>query len=593
MFMDFNFWYTLILLIVMSLFLVREWFEAEIVIFSVLMLLIVGNVITIKQAFLGFSNEGMLTVALLFVIAAAMDNTGVMSQLNRIMYGNPKSSVPKILTRLLIPIAALSAFLNNTPIVAMMIPSIKSWADKTHISASKLYIPLSYAAILGGMCTLIGSSTNLIIYGLMIDFGIEGLGLFELSLIGVPVALVGIIYMITIGHKLLPDRKEPIISLGENTREFVIELKVTENYQNIGKTIEEAGLRHLKGLFLFEIHRNNRIIAPASPRERINVDDRLFFTGIPKTILEIQKTPGLQLIKDSTFDLKQYDSSEIKPYEAVISPSSPLIGKSVRASNFRGKYGAVIIAIHRNAMRVNKKIGDIILNPGDTLLLLANTEFKKKWYHSDDFYLISETDLVPSKPHRHLFIALGTFLSMMLLVIFNVLSILAAAGLAAVILIFSKTISPVEARNAVNIKVLIIIASAFGIAEAMKESGVANFLAEQIVYLGSIYGILGVLIGIFIITGLYTNFITNNAAAAILFPIVYSVAISSGISPRPLMIALAIAASASFSTPISYQTNLMVYGPGGYKFSDFGRIGLPMQFITAIVSIILIDFYYF
>lgn len=591
--MDFNFWYTLILLVLMSLFLIKEWFETEIVIFSVLMLLVLGNVVTIKQAFVGFSNEGMLTIAMLFVIAAAMNNTGVMSQLNRVMYGNPNSSLPKILTRLLIPITAMSAFLNNTPIIAMMIPSIKSWADKTHLSPSKLYIPLSYAAILGGMCTLIGTSTNLIIYGLMIDFGLEGFELFELSIVGIPVALIAIIYLITIGHKFLPDRKEPIISLGENTREFVIELKVTDKFQNIGKTIEQAELRHLKGLFLFEIHRNNKIIAPASPEEKIHVDDRLFFTGIPKTILEIQKTRGLQLIKDSTFDLKQYDSSEIKPFEAVVSTSSPLIGKNVRESNFRSKYGAVIIAIHRNGVRINKKIGDIMLSPGDTLLILANNEFRKKWYHSNDFYLISETDLVPSKPQFQLYIAIGTFLSMMILVLFNVLSIMVAAALALIILIATKTISLVEARNSVNLRILIIIASAFGIAEALKESGVANFLAEQIVYIGNLYGIIGLLISIFVITGLYTNFITNNAAAAILFPIVYSVAINSGIDPRPLIIALAIAASASFSTPISYQTNLMVYGPGGYRFKDFVKAGIPMQVIVTIISIIMIKFYYF
>jgi di/tricarboxylate transporter len=487
----------------------------------------------------------------------------------------------------------MSAFLNNTPIVAMMIPSIKSWADKTHLSVSKLYIPISYAAILGGMCTLIGSSTNLIIYGLMIDFGIPGFGLFELSLVGVPVVIVSLIYLITIGHKFLPNRQEPIVSMGDNTREFVSELKVTAEFQGIGVTAEECGLRHLKGLYLFEIHRDDRIIAPASSRDKIYEGDRLFFTGIPKTILELQKTPGLELIKDSSFDLKQYDSSEIKPYEAVVSVSSPLIGESVAQSNFRQKYDAVIIAIHRNGMRIRKKIADIIFHPGDTLLVLATKQFRKKWYHSDDFYLVSETELVPSKPNRSLYITVTTFAVMMLLVVTNVLSILVASGLAVMILLVTKSISPVEARDSINLRVLLIIAFAFGVAEGLKESGVANFLAEQIVSLGNIYGVVGILISIFIISGLYTNFITNNAAAAILFPIIYSVATTSGLPPRPLLIALAIAVSASFSTPISYQTNLIVYGPGGYQFKDFIKAGIPLQLITAILSIILLYFFYF
>jgi di/tricarboxylate transporter len=454
--------YTASLILLMTVLLIRETFETELVVFGTLILLTAGGVITIEEAFSGFSNQGMLTIAFLFVLAGAIYNTGAMTQLQNLMFGNRVMNQINALLRIIVPVSTVSAFMNNAPVVAMMIPMIRSWTQKYNLSLSKYLIPLSYAAILGGMCTLIGTSTNLVIHGLLIDHGMEGLGLFEISKIGVPIAVVGLLYLVVVGNKILPDRKEPIVELGENTREFVIELKVNKNYPNIGKSIEEAGLRHLTGLFLFQIERNENIIAPAPPTETIKLGDRLFFTGIPKTILELQKTPGLQLIKDQTFDLKQYDAAEIRTYEAAISASSPLVGKNVRESNFREKYGAVVIAIHRNGERIKRKIGDITLQPGDTLLLLAPKTFRKTWYHSKDFYLISDAEAIPSKPKWQVFFSIGILAAVILMTMFKVLPLIAAAGLGSVALIVSRTITPNEASNVIEYRVLIIIASAFG-----------------------------------------------------------------------------------------------------------------------------------
>jgi len=591
--MAFEFWYTLILLIIMSVALIREWLEPEVIFFSVLLMLIVGNVVDLKEAFSGFSNEGMITIALLFIVAGSLHNTGAISQINRFIFGNSASSITRKLARILLPVTAVSAFLNNTPVVAIMIPAIRSWTEKNHFAPSKFLIPLSYAAILGGMCTLIGTSTNLIIHGLMLEHGMQGFSFFEISKVGLPVAIIGLLYIFFIGHRLLPHRKEPSVELGEHTREFVIELKVTESYQNIGKSIEEAGLRHLQGLFLFQIERNSKIIAPAGPDEKIQLNDRLFFTGIPKTILELQKTPGLQLIKDSSFDLKQYDSFKIKTYEAVVSQSSPLVGKNVRESNFRETYGAVIIAIHRSGARVERKIGDIVLHPGDTLLLLADKKFRRKWYHSNAFYLVSDTEAIPSKPQWQTYLSIGTLLGMILLNVFGILHLVAAAGFAVVILIVSKTMSPSEARRLIEWRVLLVIAAAFGIAEGIINSGIADFFAKAFVQLGSIFGVMGVLTAIYIITSIYTSFITNNAAAAFLFPVAFSTALAMQADTRAFAIALVIASGASFATPISYQTNLMVYGPGGYKFKDFLIIGIPLQILVGVVALSLIYYFYF
>lgn len=591
--MPFEFWYTLALLAVMSFLLIMEWFETEIVIYAVLLFLILGNVITVQEAFAGLSNEGMLTIALLFIVAGALHHTGMITQLNQFIFGNHTHSITSKLLRVMFPTCAISAFMNNTPLVSMLIPAVRSWTEKHDLAPSKFFIPISYAAILGGMCTLIGTSTNLIVHGMMLDYGMRGIGLFEISKAGAPLALTGILLIAFLGRRLLPDRKEPLIELGENTREFVIELKVTEAFQKVGHTVEEAGLRHLKGLFLFQIERGGKVITPASPDEKILVGDRLFFTGLPKTILELQKTPGLQLIKESSFDLKQYSSAEIKTYEAVVAPGSPLVGKNVRENNFRAHYEAVIIAIHRNGERIRRKIGDVVLRPGDTLLLLAGKNFRQKWYHSNNFCLVSTTEEVPSRPQWQGYFAAAMFLLMLGLTLFNILPLLTAAALATIALVVMRAITPSEARQMIDFRVLLIIAGSFGIAAGLKNSGVADYVAGLVVTAGGQFGLFGVLGGVFFVTSFYNTLISSNATAAILFPVAVTAAAQVGADPRPFAIAVAIAAAGSFATPISYQTNLMVYGPGGYRFTDFLKIGVPLQLIIGVLAVFLINWLYF
>ena len=586
--LNFPFLYTLLLIVLMTIFLVKEIFDPDIVIFSTLLLLIVGRVITIDEAFVGFSNSGMLTVGCLFIVARALQETGILNQLGDIFLGNGEKSISIKLLRFLFPVSAISAFFNNTPIVAMLIPVIRTWTRKNDYAVSKFLIPLSYAAILGGTCTLIGTSTNLVIHGLMIENGIGGMSFFEISKIGIPLMFIGVLIVSFVSHRFLPDRKEPIIELGDHTREFVIGLKVQSDYRYCGWSIEEAGLRHLKGLFLFQIERNQKIIAPIGHDEKIQVNDRLFFTGLPRTIIELQKTPGLMALKDTKFDLKNYDSDRVKTFEAVISPASPLIGYSVRESNFRGRYNAAILAIHRSGERIKKKVGDIVLRAGDTLLILARSDFLKDWYNSRDFYLVSESEKISSKPRWYSLFSLSILALMIVSMALNIVPILASVSIAAVILVMSKCITRQNARRSIEWHVLIIIASSFGIARALDNSGVAYFLASKLIILVGYFGILGILTGIYFMTSLYTELITNNAAAALLFPIALSAANQAGVDPRPFLIAVAIGASASFATPLGYQTNLMVYGPGGYKFKDFLKVGIPMNIVIGVAAITII-----
>ncbi len=590
--MTFAFCFTSALLIIMSILLIKEWLEVELTLFAVLLLLLAARIITLEEAFAGFSNEGMLTVALLYIIAGALENTGSLNQAGAYLLGNTNSSIFRKLLRLTFPAATASAFINNTPLVAMGIPVVRSWAEKNRFPLSKLLIPLSYATILGGTCTLIGTSTNLVVHGLMLKHHLSGMAFFEISKVGIPLALAGILLLCIFSIFLLPDRKEPLMELGEHTREFVIALRVTDDYPHRGKTVEEAGLRHLTGLFLFQIERAGKIIAPARPDDRIYENDRLFFTGLPKTILELQKTPGLQLVKDAAFDLKHYDSDEIKTYEAVISASSPLIGKNVRESNFRTIYGAVIIALHRNGERIQKKIGDV-LRAGDTLLLLADKDFFKKWYHSVDFYLVSSAATVSSKSRRQGYFSLGVLAGVVILTVLKLLPLLVAAGFGAVSLILTRCISLAEVKHQIDWRVLIIIACAFGISAAITNSGIADILSQVILLCADYYGIIGVLAGIYFITNLYTCFISNNAAAALVFPVAFATARSLHVDVMPFAVAVAIAASCAFATPIGYQTNMMVYGPGGYRYTDFVKIGLPLQVVVGMLAVLLLHRIYF
>ncbi len=589
---DFEFIYTGTLIIIMTVILIREILEPDITVFSTLILLVVGGIITVEEAFSGFSNQGMLTVGFLFIVASALHRTDILNIIaGRLL--KTGGSLSSKLIRLMLPVSAFSAFFNNTPIVAMFIPVLRQWTRKSDHPVSKFMIPLSYASILGGICTLIGTSTTLVVHGLMIENGMSGFSFFEISRVGVPLALTGLLAVSLIGHRLLPKRKDPLVELGENTREFVVEMKVEPEYTHVGKSIEQAGLRHLKGLYLFQIERDERILPTVGPDEEIKVGDRLFFTGLPATIIELQRTPGLTIIKDPEFDLKNYDSDRLGTFEVVVSENSPLIGKNVRESQFRSRYQAVILAIHRSGERIRKKVGDIVIHSGDTLLIMARRDFAKNWYHSRDFYLVSRAETPPSKPRWYSWLSLAVLTAMIVAMATGFLPILAAVCLASVILIISRCISPEDARKSVDWKVLLIIASAFGISRAMINSGVAGYIATNLITALGAIGPLGLIAGTYFIGSLYTEIITNNAAAALVFPVALAVSQQAGLDPHPFLITLAIAASASFATPIGYQTNLMVYGPGGYRFKDFLRIGIPMNILIGVIAVAIIYLIYF
>ncbi len=595
--MDWQGWFTLAVLICMIIALVREVMGPDIIVFIALGLLVCTGILTPREAVTGFSNKGMLTVAILFVVAAAIQNTGALYGFFYAFLGRRRQE--KLFLKLMAPISLFSAFLNNTPIVVMFAPLVRKWAIEHRISPSKFLLPLSYAAILGGMCTLIGTSTTLIVNGLMMDHGMGSMSMFEISKVGIPCALIGLLYLKLIGFKLLPNRRDLIENVAETGRDYLVEMRVQDNSPMIGKNIEEVGLRHLQGLYLVKIIRGTETIPAVAPKVRLQGGDKLIFTGKVETIRDMKNFEGLVPITgpDEEKDLTDTD----KMAEAVVSPSSPLIGTSIRDSNFRTRYRASILAVHRNGERIDSKIGDIILRPGDTLLLLTSDAFERSWKHSQDFYLVSELPDTKTAATKQRPVALAVMALMILAATLGPylpkigntpIDMFVCALGAAVLMIVTRCISPEEARKSVELNVLVLIACAFGLGAALEKSGAASFIANGIITLFSHYGKVGVLAGIYLVTILFSAIITNNATAVLMFPIAYATATQLSVNPRPFAILVAIAASASFATPIAYQTNMIVYGPGGYRFSDFLKTGIPLNLILWLVVVALIPFFW-
>jgi len=488
--------------------------------------------------------------------------------------------------RLLTPVAGLSAFLNNTPIVALFLPVVDDLARRLKVPASRLYLPLSYAAILGGTCTLIGTSTNLIINDLLRNQTNDpGLALFDLAWVGVPVTLVGLAYILMASGILLPDRREAMEERLDPKR-YTVEVEVVADGPLVGQSIEEAGLRHLTGLFLAEIDRQGRIMPAVAPSEILQSGDRLVFVGVLESVVDLHKMRGLKPATDAVDDLAE-PRRERCLVEAVVSQSCPLIGRSIRAGRFRERYQAAVIAVSRGGRQLTGKLGDIVLRPGDTLLLETHPSFIERQQDSRDFYLVSGVADSAPPQHEKATLALPILIAMVILATTPWVSMLNAALLAAIALIATRCMNLSEAIRNIDWNVLLVIGAALGLGQALENSGAASVIGDQVMTLTAGQPLL-TLAAIYLMTLIATEVITNNAAAVLVFPIAMAAAESMGVSATPFVIAIMVAASAAFATPIGYQTNLMVYGPGGYRFLDYVRFGLPLDLIVMTVALVVI-----
>lgn len=623
--MSFEAWLTLGVTALILVALIRDLAPPDLTFLGAVVVLLLFGVLDVEQAFAGFANPAVITVGLLFIVTAGLQETGILEASGRYLLGRAKTETGA-LGRLSTIILPLSAFLNNTPVVAMLVPITMTWARRNEVSPSKLLIPISYLAILGGTCTLIGTSTNLVVHGLMVDNGIEGrfaasrnealeaaradmtdeerraherrfpdqygIGLFELSLVGIPYAIVGAGYLTLFARKLLPDRKELLEQLGEQRREYLAEMLVSPGCRLAGQSVERAGLRNLPGLFLIEIDRDGTSVAPVSPDDMIEAGDRLIFTGVVSSIVELEQIPGLVPAADPSYEITPAQQRGRLLCEAVVSSRSPLIGKTIREADFRAAYGAAVVAVCRDGHRIPRKLGDVRLRPGDTLLLQTRPHFPRAHRNDPAFYLV--TDVPDWKPLRRdrLWLAAATFVLLLVLMTTGIVDIAVAAGLAAVLMIGFGCVSAGDARQSIEWSTLVTIAAAFAVGTALDTSGAAAAVVKASFGFAEQFGPWVALAVIYLVVSGVTEVITNNAAAVLMFPFCLEVADRFQVSPLPFLVALMLAASASFTTPIGYQTNMMVYGPGGYKFSDFMRVGAPLNLLVWIVAIILIPIFW-
>ncbi len=578
--MELQGWFTLGLCVSVLATLIFTRIGPHLIMIGALTILSATGILNSSDALSGFSNSGLITVAGMFVVAAGMHASGAIDLLVNTLLGRPNT--PRAaLNRMFWPVAFLSSFLNNTPVVATMIPAIYSWSRKIGISPSKLMIPLSYTAILGGTVTLIGTSTNLIVNGQYQTLtGESGFSLFSISAVGLPVAIVGFLFMWLLFPKLLPDRTQG--QAFSNLREFTLEVSIAPNGALVGKTIEQAGLRHLQRVYLIEIERNGIALPVVSPDEVLQGGDRLVFAGDTDAISDLLRINGIVPSMDGAHAFTERHP-ERRLVEAVVSPHCTAVGYAIRDARFRARYGAAVLAVARNGERIKGNLGSIILQAGDTLLLEARPAFVTRQRYNKDFLLVNDLN-TESPRHERAYVAWTILVGVIAAASFEVISMLNGALLGAGLMIITGCCTANQAERSLDLKVIITIASSFALGIALEKTGVAKYLAQNIVELsGGTPWLL--LILTYLTISILTEVITNNAAALLMLPIVLEITEKADLNNVPFVFAIMMAASASFATPLGYQTNMMVYGPGEYRFTDFLKVGIPMNLVTAVVTI--------
>jgi di/tricarboxylate transporter len=534
-------------------------------------------------------NEGLVTVAVLFVVAAGLAHSGGSSRIGAPLLGRPRS-VAGAQVRMMVPVAAISAFLNNTTVVAAFLPVVKDWARARKLDLTPLLMPLSFAAVLGGTCTLIGTSTNIVIQGLMIDTGLRPMGMFTLAPIGIPIAIAGIAYVVLASRWLLPTRK-PVRERLADAREYTVEMEVASGSPLDGASIEKAGLRHLPGLFLVEVHRGEEVEPAVAPDFVLRGGDRVVFVGMVKSVADLANVRGLIPVADPEgveIDVPRTDRIFA---EAVVSATSPVHGTSIRDARFRSRYGAAVLAVHRNGELVKGKIGDIVLRAGDTLLVEGPPRFLEDQRDKRDFFLVSAVKGRAPVRHERAWTSIAILIGLVVcgaLEPFLHLDLLPFALLAAGLMIATGCCTMYQARRSIVWSVLLCIAGALVVARTLESTGAAEVLASGVVAIGGRTGPVGAIAAVYVTTLLLTELLTNNAAAALAFPIAIATARQLDVSAMPFAITVCLAASCGFATPTGYQTHLMVYGAGGYRFSDFLRMGIGLDLVCCAIAVVLI-----
>ncbi len=581
-------WITFAVLAGVFLVFVKEWLPNDLVALLGMAVLLVVGILDEKDLGRVFGNSAPMTIGAMFVLGEALSRTGVIDWIARLFERWAGKSLSRAILVLALIAMPMSAFMNNTPVVVVFLPVLLAFAKSTGIRASKLLMPLSFLSILGGTITLIGTSTNLLVAGLTVENGQPPFGIFEISGVGLVYALVGAAYLYFIGTRLLPDR-DTVSSLldTEDTRRFTSAMEILGNSPLVGvRLIEHPLFSDRKQTMVYEVVRDGRRVDDI-PLDAITLQERdvLLFRATPKQMAEIEGASGVDFVHRKTAGGSPQD--EIKTVEAIIGPRSALIGKSVKESNLRRRYGIVVAALHRKGLNMAAGYQDVKLAFGDTLLLEGPTVSILKLNEEGSFLSLNEAKLRPLMRSR-MPVAVGTLVAVVLAAAFGVMPIGAAALVGAVIVVLSGCLDLSDAYKAVEWNVLFLIYGMLGLGMAMEKTGGAAWMANGLVGMMDQFGPLAVLAVIYLLASTLTELVTNNAVAILLTPIVISIAAAMEVDARPFLVAIMFGASASFITPIGYQTNTYVYGAGGYRFSDFIKVGLPLNLLLWGVAMVMI-----
>lgn len=541
-----------------------------------------------------FSNPAPLAIAGLFIISSALERCGLIDQLARSMDTLGKLGYHGLLVSMIFLVALISAFINNTPVVVIFLPVILSLSRKIKTPASKLLIPLSYASIFGGVCTLVGTSTNILASGLIQEAGYQPLSMFELSKVGIPLMLIGTIYLAIFAKNRLPVRESLTSILSDEERkEFFTEAFVRPGSPLIGKSFKGSDLQRAKGLRLLEIIRGGVALQGPITEIQLQAGDRLVLACRPSGFVQARSVEGLRLAAEEREGLETISAHEGSIVEGVIGPRSSIIGKTITELNFRQRFRMILLAIHRRGINMRDRIDTLPLEEGDTILMMGTDSAREQIRHGDDILLLDRPHTPSQDFRRKAPIVLLTMLAIVGSVSFNLLSITVAAIIGVGTILATGVLRPKEAYGAVDWSILILIYGMLGLGSAMEATGASSLIANAITQMPrfglseTAYLIL-ILACVYLTTTILTEILSNNATIVIMVPIAIQLGLTLGIDPRPFVIAACVASSASFSTPIGYQTNTYVYSVGGYRFADFARIGLPLNVLYFIGTVVLI-----
>ncbi len=579
-------WLTAAVLSVAIAAFVSERFHAAAVTLVAVTVLHLAGVIDFQEAFGGLANSAPITIAALYVLAAAVEATGALTGLTDRLLGSgaAEGGERRQLARICVPAAAASAFIANTPLVAMLAPRIDSWCRRTGRPVSRFLMPLSFATVFGGVITVLGTSTNLTVNGLMSDAGMAPFGVFEFSGVGMLVASVGVGVLLVVAPWLQREH-HPKRDRMDSMREFIVEMEVEAGGALEGKTVEDAGLRHLAGVFLAQLERDEAVLAPVAPEQILRAGDRLAFVGDVARVVDLQSLRGLLPLEEPHFG-----AGGQRYYEAVV--GAGLLGTNLRDADFRNRFGAAVLAIHRAGERLGGKLGDVTLKLGDVLMLVSDRGFIRRWHDREGLLLVSPLDGSVPVRRTKAWIVRAVTAALIIASATSLVDLPQAALVAALAVIGTGVLSVAEAREAIDLNTVLLVALSFGLGAAVDVSGLDAVLASGMVSMFSGFGDVAVLVGILVATMAATELLSNNAAAILVFPVAQATAVSQGLNMRAMAVAIVVGASCSFLTPIGYQTNTIVYGMGGYRFSDFTRLGAPLTVVTVVAAAIAIPIFF-